>query len=66
VEPTIEQKLTEHEALLQKVLQSTERTRKYMLWSLIIGLAVFVIPLIALMFAIPAYLKAVDFTSLGL
>jgi signal transduction protein with GAF and PtsI domain len=66
MESTIEQKLAEQEALLQKVLQSTERTRNYMKWSFIIGLAVFIIPLIAMMFAIPAYLKAVDFTSLGL
>ena len=66
MEPTIEQKLAEQEALLQKVLQSTEKTRKYILWSVIIGVAVFIIPLIAMLFAIPAYLKAVDITSLGL
>ncbi|MFA6198379.1 MAG: hypothetical protein WC734_04500 [Patescibacteria group bacterium] len=66
MEPTIEKKLTGQEVLLQKVLQSTERTRKYILWSIIIGLAVFIIPLIAMMFMLPAYLKAIDFTGLGL
>jgi hypothetical protein len=66
MEPTIEQKLAEQEALLQKVLQSTEKTRKYILWSLIVGVALFVIPLIAMAFAIPAYLKAVDITNIGI
>jgi hypothetical protein len=49
------------DALTQKVdavYVSAEKTRKYLLWTLVISVAVFVIPLLALMFAIPSFLSS--------
>ncbi len=36
---------------------STEKTRKYFLWTMIISIALFVLPLIGLLFAIPSFLS---------
>lgn len=43
--------------VLQKVFISVEKTRKYFMWTLIITLALFIIPLVGLMFAIPVLLN---------
>lgn len=45
------------EKKLEQVEVSVEKVRKYMLWSLISGIALFVLPLIALAFAVPYFLK---------
>ncbi len=36
---------------------STEKTRKYFLWTMIISIALFVLPLLGLLFAIPSFLS---------
>jgi hypothetical protein len=66
MEPDIKNKLDEHDLLLKKIFESTERTRKYILWTAIAGIAMFIVPLIALMFMIPAYLKTIDLSNIGL
>lgn len=43
--------------LLQKVFTSAEKTRKYFMWTLIATLALFILPLVGLMFAIPMLLN---------
>lgn len=43
--------------VLQKVFVSVEKTRKYFMWTLIATLALFVFPLVGLMFAIPMLLN---------
>lgn len=43
--------------VLQKVFVSVEKTRKYFMWTLIITLALFIIPLVGLLFAIPMLLS---------
>lgn len=43
--------------VLQKVFVSVEKTRKYFMWTLIITLALFIIPLVGLLFAIPMLLN---------
>jgi len=43
--------------LLQKVFTSAEKTRKYFMWTLIATLALFILPLVGLMFAIPVLLN---------
>lgn len=60
----LQQRLTALEEKIEKVYHSAEATRKMYLWSLIIGIALFVLPLIGLFFAIPQYLKSVDIQSL--
>lgn len=66
MDPDVQNKLEEHDLLLKKIYESTERTRKYILWTAIAGLVMFIVPLIGLMLVIPAYLKTINFSSLGL
>lgn len=53
---------------LSAIYTSVEATRKYFLWTMIITIALFVLPLIGLVVAIPAFLGAVttDIGALGL
>lgn len=52
-------KLTELEAKVDAVYKSAEKTRKYFMWTLIISIVLFVLPLIALIFVIPQFLSAI-------
>lgn len=51
-------KLAELEAKIDSVYKSAEKTRKYFMWTLIISVVVMVLPLIGLLFAIPALMGA--------
>lgn len=63
----ISKKFEEQEKKLDAIYQSTEKMRKYFLWSLIIGVAFIVVPLIGLVFVIPTFLHSFsNYTSLGL
>lgn len=57
MEQEILNRLAAQEELLQKVYVSSEKTRKYFMWTLISSIALFVLPLIGLLFAIPALLS---------
>lgn len=62
-----EQKILELEAKVDKIYKSVEKTRKYFLWTMIITIALFVLPLVGLLFAIPAFLSTyADISALGL
>ena len=65
-EEEIIRQLTEQKAKIEQVYKSVEKIRKYFLWTLIITLAVTVLPAIGLMFVVPLYLKTLNFTGLGL
>lgn len=60
----------ENKAMLEKIYQSTEKTRKLFLWTLIISVVAIVLPLVGLVMAIPYFLKtmsaALSGTQLGL
>jgi len=43
---------------IDAVHASAEKTRKYFLWTLIISLALFVLPLLIFMFAAPAFITS--------
>ncbi len=43
--------------LLEKIYASTEKTRKMFLWTLIITIVTFLLPIIGLIFAIPYFLN---------
>ena len=60
----LERRLVDLEAKIDRIWHSVEATRKMYKWSLIIGIVLFVLPLIGLLFAIPAYLKSVDISGL--
>lgn len=49
-------KLNEQNEKIDKIYKSVEQTRKYFLWTMIITIALFVLPLIGLFFAIPSFM----------
>lgn len=44
--------------LLERIYVSVEKTRKYFMWTLIITVVMFVLPLLGLMFVIPQFLSS--------
>ena len=56
-------RLDEQDRKLDAIYASAERTRKYLLWTLIITVAVIILPLIGLAFAIPSFLSI--YTGMG-
>jgi CHASE3 domain sensor protein len=50
-------KIQEQEIKLDKIFRSVEKTRKYFLWTIIITVVTFLLPLIVLMFLIPKILS---------
>lgn len=56
---TLERKLTELQSKVDSIYVSVEKTRKYFLWTLIITLAVVVLPLLVLPFAVSSLLKTI-------
>lgn len=55
----LQQRLETLEQKIDATYVSAEKTRKYFLWTLIASLVTFVLPLIAMMFAIPWMLNSV-------
>lgn len=51
-------KLAELEQKVDAVYKSAEKTRKYFMWTLILSVVLFILPLIALIFVIPQFLDA--------
>jgi hypothetical protein len=56
MELNTDQKLDEINKKVEAVYVSVEKTRKYFKWTMIITIALFIIPLIALMFVIPSFM----------
>jgi len=57
MEQEILKKLQEQEKKIDEIYRSVEKTRKFFFWTLIISIAVFVIPLIGLLVIIPQFLN---------
>lgn len=51
-----EEKMAELEAKIDAIYKSVESVRKYMKWTAIITIALFVLPLIGLFFALPSFM----------
>ena len=68
MQPYIIQKLEEQQKKIDAIFVSVEKTRKYFLWTMIITIALFVLPLIGLLFAIPSFLNTytTNISTLGL
>ena len=60
------QKFEEQDKKLREIYASVEKTRKYFLWTLIISVAVIVLPLIGLIILIPQFLNTYNGLNLGL
>jgi hypothetical protein len=56
METEIIKKLEEQQIKINEIYSSVEKTRKYFQWTIIITVALFVLPLIGLMLAIPSFL----------
>jgi uncharacterized membrane protein YjjP (DUF1212 family) len=56
MDPETKQALAALQEKLDAIYISTEKTRKYFLWTMYITLALFILPLIGLAFAIPAFM----------
>ncbi len=56
--------LTAQRQRLDAIYVSTEKTRKYFLWTLIVTVVLLVLPLIGLAFAIPFYLQTLSGLSI--
>ena len=68
MESDILKKLEEQQAKIDAIYVSVEKTRKYFLWTMIITIILFVLPLIGLVFAIPSFIGTytTSFQTLGL
>ena len=55
MEQDILKKLDEQDKKLDVILESSEKMRKYFMWTLIISVAVIVLPLIGLVFVLPSF-----------
>ncbi len=65
-ENEILQKLVEQDKKIEAVYQSVEKTRKYFLLTLIISVAVIILPLIGILLMMPNFLKIMTGNNLGL
>ena len=66
MEEELLKKIETQDEKLEAIYKSVEKTRKYFLWTLIITVVMFVLPLIGLFFAIPLFLQTLNFSGLGL
>lgn len=58
MEPALETRLAALEQKIDAVYVSAEKTRKYFLWTMIISVALFVLPLIGIVLVAPAFLSS--------
>jgi uncharacterized protein YqhQ len=56
MDPNLESRLAALEEKVDKVFISSEKTRKYFLWTMWTSVALFVLPAIGLVFVIPMFL----------
>ncbi|MDO8623832.1 MAG: hypothetical protein Q7R54_00540 [bacterium] len=58
IDPELSQKLDEIGAKADAAYRAAEKVRKYLFWTGVITVALIVVPLIGLLFAIPAFLSS--------
>ena len=52
----IKKQLDQQQQMLTSIYRSTEKTRQYFLWTLIISIVLFVLPLIVMLFILPSFI----------
>ena len=65
IDPELAAKLDEIEATAQKAYQAAEAARKYLFWTAVVTVALIVLPLIGLAFAIPQFINSYTTTLTG-
>lgn len=68
IDPDLAAKLDAIEAKAEQAFHAAESTRKYLVWTGIITIVLFVVPLIGLLLAVPQFIGSYtsSFESLGL
>jgi len=66
IDPELLAKLEEIEAKAEKAYEAAEKVRKYLFWTGVITVVLFVLPLIGLMFALPQFISSYTTTLNGL
>jgi TRAP-type mannitol/chloroaromatic compound transport system permease small subunit len=57
MEQEILQKISEQQIKIDKIYESVEKMRKYFLWTFILSLVFFILPLIAMIFVLPSFIN---------
>ena len=65
IDPELLAKLDEISAKAEKAYQAAESTRKYLFWTGVVTVALIVLPLIGLAFAIPQFISSYTTTLQG-
>ena len=65
IDPELLAKLDEIGAKAEKAYQASEKVRKYLFWTGVITVALIVLPLIGLAFAIPQFISSYTTTLTG-
>lgn len=58
MQPDTQKQIEELSRKIDEIYVSVEKTRKYFLWTMIITLAVIILPLIVLAFVIPSFISS--------
>ncbi len=66
MENEIKNRLDAQDKQLEAIYKSTEKTRKYFMWTLIASLVIFLLPLIGLFFVLPGFISTYTSTLGGL
>lgn len=66
MEEEILKKIAEQDKKLEEIYRSVEKTRKYFLWTLVVTVAVFLLPLLGILLVIPQFLKIITGAGLDL
>lgn len=65
IDPELAAKLDEISATAERAYQAAEKARKYLFWTGVVTVVLFVVPLIGLLFAIPSFLSSYTATLTG-
>jgi len=60
MDPKIQEQLNEQEIKIEQILKSVKKTESYMKWTFWVTMAVVVLPLVLMMFAIPTLISSVS------
>ncbi len=60
MDPELKKTIEDQQKKIDMIYVSVEKTRKYFLWVLIVTIALSVLPLIGILFAIPSFIGVYD------
>jgi len=60
MDPLLEQRLAEQDKKLEEIRVTVQKTYRIFFWSMVVTLALFILPLIGLVFVIPSYLSQLN------